>query len=126
MPATVSEPNARCADQNAPSIRVIGPGLAVAIAVGTGLLLRASKGYRPFPSIDDFIYIPHARASLDAGLFTRDTLVQELVGHVPLWPVLIRGLESTIGLEHRTLASNDRSVGCHRIWNVAINARLGW
>ena len=98
MPATASEPNARRADQNAPSIRVIGPGLATAIAVGTGLLLRASKGYRPFPSIDDFIYIPHARASLDAGLFTRDTLVQESVGHVPLWPVLIRALESTIGL----------------------------
>ncbi len=98
MSATVSEPDLRSPAHDGPSGMLAGPGLAVAIAVGTGLLLRAAKGYRSFPSVDDFIYIPHSRACLDSDLFVRDTMVQELLGHVPLWPLLIRGLESSIGL----------------------------
>lgn len=98
MPATLSEANQRSPEYATPDSTLIGPGLAMAIAVGTGLLLRAGKGYRPFPSIDDFIYIPHARAILDSELFSRDTIIQEMVGHTPLWTMLIRGLESTVGL----------------------------
>lgn len=70
----------------------------MAIAVGTGLLLRAAKGYRSFPSIDDFIYIPHARACIDPSLFPRDTVLQQMVDHVPLWPPLIRLLDGSLGL----------------------------
>lgn len=98
MPATLTKTTEQTPEQPVRASALIGPGLAVAIAVGTGSLLRAAKGYRPFPSIDDFIYIPHARAILDSELFSRDTIVQEMVGHTPLWPMLIRGLESTVGL----------------------------
>lgn len=98
MPATLAKTNEQTPEQPAQASTLVGPGLAVAIAVGTGLLLRAAKGYRPFPSIDDFNYIPHARAVLDSGLFSRDTIIQEMVDHTPLWPMLIRGLESTVGL----------------------------
>ncbi len=98
MSTIASEQKLHSSQGDATSTLLIGPGPAVAIAVGTGLLLRAAKGYRSFPSVDDFVYVPLARTTLDPGLFPKDTIVQEVVGHVPLWPVLIRGLESTVGL----------------------------
>ena len=49
------------------------------------MLLRAVRGYRPFPSIDDFAYIPLARAAVFPELFPRDVMVQEFVLHAPVW-----------------------------------------
>lgn len=49
MSATLPEPDLRGSAHGGPSGMLAGPGLAVAIAIGTGLLLRAAKGYRSFP-----------------------------------------------------------------------------
>ena len=55
------------------------------LVVATAFLLRAVRGYRPFPSIDDFAYIPLARAAVFPELFPRDVMVQEFVLHAPVW-----------------------------------------
>ena len=55
------------------------------LVVATAFLLRAVRGYRPFPSIDDFAYIPLARAAVFPELFLRDEMVLEFVLHAPVW-----------------------------------------
>ena len=55
------------------------------LVVATAFLLRAVRGYRPFPSIDDFAYIPVARAAVFPDLFPRDVMVQDFVLHAPVW-----------------------------------------
>ncbi len=74
-----------------------GPS-AYIIAVAMAIVARAALGYRSFPSIDDFVYIPLARAHLDGALYSTDLFVQGFVFHFPLLPVLVGLLESTIGL----------------------------
>lgn len=69
-------------------------GLSWAVTIATAFVLRAAQGYRPFPSIDDFAYIPLARAAADPELYPGDLFVQESILHVPLWPWLISVLES--------------------------------
>jgi hypothetical protein len=68
------------------------------IALAVALTLRAALGYRPFPSIDDFEYIPLAWSRLDSTLYARDFIVQHFVLHVPLQPVLVGLLQETVGL----------------------------
>jgi hypothetical protein len=66
--------------------------------LATALLLRAVRGYRPFPSIDDFAYIPLARAAVFPELFPRDVMVQEFVLHAPVWTWAVRLSERAIDL----------------------------
>ena len=56
--------------------------------------------YWPFPSGDDFAYIPVAWAAHDPALYPRDVLVQQcqLLLHAPVWSLLVNGAESTISL----------------------------
>ena len=72
--------------------------LTAAGALAAAGLVRAARGYRPFPSIDDFAYVPMALAKLDPHLFSRDTLLRETPLHVPLLPSLLAVLEATTGL----------------------------
>ena len=71
---------------------------AATIAVAMALAARLALGYRPFPSIDDFVYIPLSWAHLDPTVFATDHFVQEYVFHVPLLPVIVALSEATVGL----------------------------
>ncbi len=59
---------------------------------------RLALGYRSFPAIDDFVYIPLARAQLDASLYPTDFMVREFVFHTPVLAGLVWLFESTIGI----------------------------
>ena len=72
--------------------------LTAAGALATAGLLRAARGYRPFPSIDDFAYVPMALARLDPHLYPRDFLLRETPLHVSLLPSLVAILQATTGL----------------------------
>lgn len=73
--------------------------LTAAGALGAAGLLRAARGYRPFPSIDDFTYLPMALARLDPHLYPRDVLLRDTPLHVPFLPPLVAILRATTGLE---------------------------
>jgi hypothetical protein len=73
--------------------------LTLAGALAAAGLLRAARGYRSFPSIDDFAYLPMALARLHAELYPRDLLLRETPLHVPLLPSLVAVLQATTGLE---------------------------
>ena len=81
-----------------PDTAPLPPWLGLLLALASALLLRASLGYRPFPSIDDYIYIPLAWASADPGLYGSDLLLQGQRLHSPVWPFLVSGLEASLGL----------------------------
>ena len=63
----------------------------------TTLVLRVVRGTRPFPSLDDFTYVPLAWAARDAALFTRDTLLRGFVHHTPAWNLIVAALDHTTG-----------------------------
>jgi hypothetical protein len=71
---------------------------AFAILLATAALVRVGMGYRSFPSIDDFTYIPLGWAKLDPSVFPRDDILRGYVNHVPLWPVVIGTFERVLGL----------------------------
>ena len=71
---------------------------AASIALGMALAARLALGYRPFPSIDDFVYIPLSWAHLDPAAYPSDYFVQQFVFHVPLLPMIVALSESTVGL----------------------------
>jgi Domain of unknown function (DUF6798) len=73
--------------------------LTAAGALAAAGLLRAAHGYRPFPSIDDFTYLPMALARLDPHLYPRDVLLRETPLHVPFLPPLVAILQPTTGLD---------------------------
>nr|MBA2459148.1 hypothetical protein [Gemmatimonadales bacterium] len=60
------------------------------LILATALLLRAVRGYRPFPSVDDFAYVPLARAAVFPHLFPQDLMVQGFVLHAPVWTWAVR------------------------------------
>ena len=68
------------------------------LTLATALLLRAVHGYRPFPSVDDFVYVPLARAAVYPELFLRDLMVQDFVLHAPVWIWAVRLSERWVGL----------------------------
>jgi hypothetical protein len=68
------------------------------LVLATAFLLRAVRGYRPFPSIDDFVYIPLARAAVFPELFPRDVMLQEFVVHAPVWTWAVWLSERSIDL----------------------------
>ena len=72
--------------------------LTAAGALATAGLLRAARGYRSFPSGDDFAYLPMALARLDPHLFPRDVLLRETPLHMMLLTPLVALLQATTGL----------------------------
>ena len=66
--------------------------------LATAFLLRAIRGYRPFPSVDDFAYVPLARAAAFPDLFPRDQMVQGFVLHAPVWTWAVRISERWLDL----------------------------
>lgn len=72
--------------------------LTTAGALAVAGLLRVARGYRPFPSIDDFAYVPMALARLDPHLYPRDVFLRETPLHMPFLPPLVGFLQATTGL----------------------------
>jgi hypothetical protein len=72
--------------------------LTAAGALAAAGLLRAARGYRSFPSIDDFPYLPMALARLDPQLYPRDVLLRETPLHMPILSPLVAILQATTGL----------------------------
>lgn len=73
---------------------VAGTVMALAMA----FVARLAVGYEPFPNIDDFVYIPQARAYFDESLYPTDLFVQESILHTPVLAILIRLFEATVGI----------------------------
>lgn len=67
-------------------------------ALASASLLRAARGYRPFPSIDDFAYVPMGLARLYPDLYPHDVLLRETPLHTPLLPPFLAATEATTGL----------------------------
>ncbi len=92
----------------------------IVMAVAMAFMARLALGYRSFPDIDDFVYIPLARAQFDPSLYPTDLMVQEFVFHTPVLAILVWLLDSTIGvavgLLIATLALSVATVlGLHRL-----------
>lgn len=68
------------------------------IAVAMAFAARLSLGYRSFPAIDDFVYVPIARAQFDPALYPNDLFVQGFIFHTPILSHLIRLFDATIGI----------------------------
>ena len=68
------------------------------VAGASVFLVRASLGYRPFPSIDDFAYVPLALHWLDPSLYPRDTLLQMFANHELAYGALVALGDATFGL----------------------------
>ena len=66
--------------------------------LSTALVVRAACGYRGFPAIDDFAYVPVARAALDPTLYAGDVLLQRFLLHSPVWAVIVGIADRTIGI----------------------------
>src|SRR6476620_10179556 len=71
--------------------------LPVVVLLATVIVVRATRLYRPYPSIDDFAYIPLAWAWRDPSLFPRDTLLLGFVHHTPAWDLIVAALDRTVG-----------------------------
>ena len=67
-------------------------------AIALGLMVHAGVGYRPFPSVDDYAYIPMNWHMLDPSAFPRDLVIQQWQTHLPLWSLFVYVFERTIGL----------------------------
>lgn len=72
--------------------------IGVLMPLAMGLVLFGLTDYRPFPSIDDFTYVPLARAAGDPALYPRDDILQGMMLHTPAWRLAVAGLEGTVGL----------------------------
>jgi hypothetical protein len=74
------------------------PGILTALLLlATLVAVRAVRTYRPFPSIDDFTYVPLAWAWQDPSLYPRDTLLRAFVQHTPAWDFVVIALDHTVG-----------------------------
>lgn len=73
---------------------VAGTVMAVAMA----FVARLAVGYESFPNVDDFVYVPQARAYFDEALYPTDLFVQESILHTPVLAILIRLFEATVGI----------------------------
>ncbi|HEX3247685.1 MAG TPA: hypothetical protein VHX16_19920, partial [Chloroflexota bacterium] len=71
--------------------------LPALIVLAAAIAVRATRPYRPFPSIDDFAYLPLAWAWRDPALFPRDTLLRGFVHHTPAWDLIVAALDRAIG-----------------------------
>jgi len=71
--------------------------LSALVLLATAIAVRAVRPYRPYPSIDDFVYVPLAWAQRDPGLFPRDTLLRAFVHHTPAWDLIVAALDGTVG-----------------------------
>lgn len=71
--------------------------LAAAVPLLAAALIAVARGYRPFPAIDDFVYVPMAWSALDPGAFPGDWIIANYVLHAPIWVPLVAGLEATVG-----------------------------
>ena len=74
--------------------------LAVLLVATTTLILRADRGIRAFPSVDDYAYLPLARRFLNGELFPDDVFVTTSILHAPAWSVVIWLSEKTIGVAY--------------------------
>lgn len=78
--------------------RLRSPGaISTFILLATVVAVRAVRPYRPFPSIDDFAYVPLAWAWRDPALFPRDALMRAFVHHTPAWDIIVAALDVSIG-----------------------------
>ena len=68
----------------------LGGVLCLVIPVASAFLLRASIGYRPFPSIDELAYAPVFRSVYEPVAYTRDVIVAGTPPHALLWSLLFR------------------------------------
>jgi hypothetical protein len=78
-------------------IRPIPASVGVPFVVAVALLVRAGLGYRPFPSIDDFLYVPLARAAANPALYPRDELLHGFLLHAPAWRLVVTGFGQILG-----------------------------
>ncbi len=61
-------------------------------------LFRVLRGYRPFPSGDDFTYIVWSWITINPEMYSRDIFFHSGPLHSVLWPVIVNIFELTIGL----------------------------
>src|SRR3954451_12567859 len=80
-----------------PLSRLTGPAIWL-FPLSVALVVRAARGYRPFPSIDDFAYVPLAWAANDPSVYPTDTILRQFILHAPLWRLLMAAFERTVGL----------------------------
>ncbi|MEO7522119.1 MAG: hypothetical protein ABIW79_09910, partial [Gemmatimonas sp.] len=66
--------------------------------LSVALVVRATRGYRGFPSIDDYAYVPVARAALDPTLYVGDWTLGAFMFHSPVWALVVGAADRTIGL----------------------------
>lgn len=71
--------------------------LAALMLLTTAVTVRAVRPYRPFPSLDDFAYLPLAWAARDPGLFAQDTLLRGFVHPSPAWDIIVAWLDRSTG-----------------------------
>lgn len=77
--------------------RPIPTSIAVPFIVTVALLVRVGVGYRPFPSIDDFLYVPLAWTAANPTLYPRDELLHAFLLHAPAWRLVVTGLGQYLG-----------------------------
>jgi hypothetical protein len=70
----------------------------ILVALATVFLVRATLGYRPFPSIDDFAYLPLSWDFLNPSLFPKDDLMAGFGNHQIAYAALVAIAERTLGL----------------------------
>lgn len=66
--------------------------------LSVALVVRAVRGYRGFPAIDEFAYVPLARATLDSTLYRGDWVLQGFTMHSPIWALVVGAADRTIGV----------------------------
>lgn len=71
--------------------------LSALVLLATAIAVRAVRPYRPYPSIDDFVYVPLAWAWRNPELYPRDTLLRAFVHHTPAWDLIVTALDGTVG-----------------------------
>ena len=74
--------------------------LGVWITLASIFMVRATLGYRPFPSVDDFAYIPLAINWLDPTTFSRDELLTHFGNHQVIYAMLVALGKATVGLPY--------------------------
>ena len=78
--------------------RILPYVLSALLVTTTTLVMRANNGIRPFPSVDDFAYLPQARRFLNHDLFPDDVFISASILHAPAWAAVTWLSEHTVGL----------------------------
>ena len=78
--------------------RILPYVLSALLVTTTTLVMRANNGIRPFPSVDDFAYLPQARRFLNHDLFPDDIFISTSILHAPAWAAVTWLSEHTVGL----------------------------